>query len=173
MTMRMIGAVCVIVGTTSMGFLCSWKYEKRIVRLEEIYGMLLMLHGEIECRDAAFFEAFLSIGRQSSGVIKQFSEELAERIHSGSGQPFFEIWQDAVAVHFSDGVVTEADRDLLVCFGEKLGYLDKQMQLNTIQLFMKQIQERRSELQHQLPEKCKVSKCLGIVTGIFLTILIL
>ncbi|MFU0828859.1 MAG: hypothetical protein ACFWTJ_15250 [Lachnoclostridium sp.] len=58
-------------------------------------------------------------------------------------------------------------------FGENLGYLDKDMQINTIDLYLEQIEEEIKDLSHNVKQKTYLYNSLGILGGIFITIIML
>ena len=69
--------------------------------------------------------------------------------------------------------LTKEDKAIFLSVGEKMGYLDKEMQLNTIQLFLTQLEQREEALYKMLPEKCRISRLIGVLSGIFIVILLL
>lgn len=173
MILETIGSFFIILGTSLFGFWWAANYKKRMEQLGEMEQLMHMLYGEIQYQEGNFSESFLSIGRHCNGRIQQFSMDLADRLEAGSGQPFCTIWRSMIEIHWKDSALLEEDRDLFIALGERLGYLDKEMQLNTIQLFLHQIEQKKQILQQAMPEKCRISRLMGVLSGIFITILLL
>ncbi len=173
MVLEIIGAFFIIMGTTLFGFWWAANYKRRMEELEQLEYLMHMLYGEIKYQVGNFSESFFSIGRHCSGRIQQFSVELAEVLEEGNGESFCTIWRKMVEIHWTNSALSEDDRNSLIALGEKLGYLDKEMQLNTIQLFMNQMEQKKQMLQQVMPEKCRISRLIGVLSGIFITILLL
>ena len=57
--------------------------------------------------------------------------------------------------------------------GENLGYLDKEMQLNTIDLYITQIQGELDDAVDSVKEKVRLYNMLGVMAGIFITIVLI
>ncbi len=97
----------------------------------------------------------------------------AERLSEYGGVSFCEIWKEAVAKGLENTSLSKKDLQNLSGFGENLGYLDKEMQLNTIDLYLSQIEEEIKELSKGVKEKTYMYNTLGILGGIFITIIML
>ena len=65
------------------------------------------------------------------------------------------------------------DLVLLEDLGRDLGGLDKATQLQTLTFAAQQLEERRQELLLDLPVKRRLYGCLGVLSGLFLTVLLL
>lgn len=171
--MKIIGSICIITASTLMGFSYSGHLAGRITDLRLVHRLLLMLRGEVEYASSTFSEAFSSMRGRFEEPWKGFLTEVSVRLDSLEGQTFGTIWKEMVVLHLSDCDLTSKDIELLVQFGDQMGYLDKTMQLNTIDSYSNQISEEIKTLQSQLPVKCRLYNTLGIIGGIFLTIVIL
>ena len=58
-------------------------------------------------------------------------------------------------------------------FGEQLGYLDKDMQMNHIDWYVTQVEEDMKEVASDSKDKMRLYRSLGVLFGILVTILIL
>ena len=61
----------------------------------------------------------------------------------------------------------------LIHFGENLGYLDKHMQMNTFELYLSQLDDEITELSRTVKGKAYLYNSLGIMAGIFITIIMI
>jgi stage III sporulation protein AB len=57
--------------------------------------------------------------------------------------------------------------------GEHLGYMDKEMQLGMIDLYVEQLDEEIKISKECIDEKIRVYNCLGVAVGIFAVLIIL
>ncbi|MCI6675561.1 MAG: stage III sporulation protein AB [Clostridiales bacterium] len=173
MGLQLIGSMFIIIGTSLLGFWWAANYKKRVEALDQIAYLMRMLYGEIKYQEGNFAESFLSMGRHCSGRSQSFCMDLAQALEEGSGQPFHTIWRNMVDTYWRESALLEEDRTIFITLGENLGYLDKEMQLNTIQLFIHQIDQRKQQLQQTMPEKCRISRLIGVLAGVFITIMLL
>ena len=60
----------------------------------------------------------------------------------------------------------------MIQFGENLGYLDKDMQINTLDLYITQLETEITELAENLKEKTYLYNTLGVMAGVFISIVL-
>ena len=83
-----------------------------------------------------------------------------------------DIWNRAVEEQLKNAHLNSMDKEILVRLGNELGCLDRETQLHTIALAVEQVEDARSELHGELPKKMRLYNCLGILAGVFITILL-
>ncbi len=90
-----------------------------------------------------------------------------------NGTTFQGIWKQMKENYLKGLPLLKKDWDHLLDFGDHLGYLDKEMQLNTIELYLEQLEEEILSAQGNLKKNGKLYQSLGIMGGILITILII
>ncbi len=168
-----IGAVFIIISSSAMGFGVSRRNRKRLDDLHTVYKLMIMLRGEIQYGMAPFEEAFLSISERMEGCFRLFLVSLVKSLSERNSEIFPNIWKEAVNVCLRETYLSEQDLFKLEKVGNNLGYLDKTMQINTIQLYIDELQLDIEKATRELPEKCKIYNCFGVLGGILIVILIL
>lgn len=170
---KVIGCILVISSTTGMGFFFSSEMKGRIEDLREFRKLVVLLRGDIRYANTPLPEAISSLARRHNGRFHAFFEKVSIKLQELSGQTFSEIWKAAVGNEMKDTSLTKKDKLQLIQFGENLGYLDKDMQLNTLDLYISQLEDELTELSKSVKEKSYIYNSLGIMAGIFLTIIML
>lgn len=171
--MKLIGSLLVIVATTLMGAYYSNQYKMRIKSLLEMYRMLQMLSGEIEFSRGVLGESFLRLGNRVAKEYQVFLQQLSYRLAEGNGQTLEENWKQAVEEHLHITYLTKEDYDLFISLGEQLGYLDYEMELKTISMYMDRLQLKISNLEKEMTTKCKLYHTLGIASGCLFVLFII
>ena len=69
--------------------------------------------------------------------------------------------------------MTKKDFEEFVQLGEYLGYLDMDVQKNTLEWYLQQLKTEIDALTEEMPVKKKLYQSLGVLSGIFLAILLL
>lgn len=77
------------------------------------------------------------------------------------------------AKHLKGLHLVRADLEQLESLGEVLGYLDAEMQLAAIRLYLEQLENSIAEAQEHMGSRQKLNQSLGIAGGVFLVILLL
>lgn len=171
--MKIIGAVLIITSTSAMGFYVSNNLKIRIEDMKELKKDILILRGDIRYGNTPLPEAIGAIARREKGNLSEFFTYLYEEVIKLDGKRFFDIWKMAVKEKLKDTSLNKNDKEHLIKLGENLGYLDKDMQINLIDLYIEQLEAEILEASKVLKEKAHLYNTLGIMAGIFVTIIML
>lgn len=173
MIIKYIGALLIIISSSAIGFRLSSDLELRIEELSILKKMALMLRGEIKYTSTPLFEAFSIIGNRIKSPYKEFLLETAKELEELNGTSFTSIWEKMKKKHLEKTKLYDKDLDRLINLGENLGYLDKEMQIGTIELYLEQLEQETIEAKNNLVKNSRLYQCLGVASGILITILIL
>lgn len=171
--MKIIGCILVIASSTGMGFFFSSEMRCRIDDLKELRKLIGLLRGDIRYASTPLPEAISSIHRRHSGRFDNFFQYISIRLQELSGLTFSDIWKSATEKELSNTSLTKKDKLNLIHFGENLGYLDKDMQMNTLDLYLSQLEEEIVDLSKSVREKTYLYNSLGIMAGVFITIIMI
>ncbi len=86
---------------------------------------------------------------------------------------FKEFWRRLVEQEAGKFYFTGEELGLLERVGENFGYLDVQMQLKNLELYMEQAQVLIENAQKELKDRQKVARALSLMCGLFLVILLI
>lgn len=171
--MKIVGCILVILSSTGIGFFFSNEIKCRIEDMKELRKLIVLLRGDIRYANTPLPEAINAIARREVGRFQKFLSGVSEKLNELSGSTFSEIWKSAVEKDLTDTSLTKKDKLHLIQFGDNLGYLDKEMQMNTLDLFITQMEDEIKELSKTVKEKSYLFNSLGIMAGIFITIIML
>jgi len=82
------------------------------------------------------------------------------------------LWQHALERYFSDTHLDKRNLELLKNMGTNMGYLDREMQVGAIDLYLEQLKLNIRKMQEELPEKRRILNCLGVMGGIFVAVVL-
>lgn len=173
MVLKIIGCILVTTSSAAMGFFFSSEMKSRIEDLKELRKLIVLLRGDIRYANTPLPEAVSSIARRHRGNYSAFFQNVSEKLHELSGQTFSAIWKEAVQSQLADSALTKKDRLHLTQFGENLGYLDKEMQINTLDLYITQLEDEITDQSKTIKEKVYLYNSIGIMAGIFITIIMI
>ncbi|TAH66651.1 MAG: stage III sporulation protein AB [Anaerolineaceae bacterium] len=170
---KVVGCILIILSSTLMGFYCSNELKSRIDNLRELRKLIVLLRGDIRYGNTPLPEAISAIARRHEGNFKEFFTKVSERLSEHSGNTFSQIWKEAVEIELLKTSLNKKDKSSLIQFGDNLGYLDKEMQMNTLELFLTQLEDEINELSKTAKEKSYLYNTLGIMAGIFISIILI
>lgn len=169
---KVVGCILIILSSTLMGFYCSSELKSRINDMRELRKLIVLLRGDIRYGSTPLPEAISAIARRHEGNFKGFFTTVSVRLNERSGDTFSQIWKDAAEKELITTSLSKKDKNHLIQLGENLGYLDKEMQLNTLDLFLNQMEEEIQEVTKTAKEKAYLYNTLGIMAGIFVSIIL-
>ena len=164
------GILCTGAGAAGIGISMGSRFRDRLKLLEELQRAVSLLKGEILYANEPLKEAFSHIGQRKDSPVGVFFLGIAERMETGEGGSFYDMWQPQVDELERGLPLTEEDKRQLKTFGEDLGYLDHRMQERTIRLYQDQLENEIAYLRVHLQEKDRLYTSLGIAAGLFLVI---
>ncbi len=170
---KVVGCILIILSSTLMGFYCSNELKTRINDIKELRKLVVLLRGDIRYGNTPLPEAICAIARRHEGGFKNFFTKVSVRLSEHSGNTFSQVWKEAVDEELNQTSLNKKDKSSLIQFGENLGYLDKEMQMNTLELFLAQLEDEIIELSKTAKEKSYLYNTLGIMAGIFISIILI
>ena len=170
--MQAAGAVCIVSGASGFGFWMAGEYRRRLEQLLQLRQMIYMLKGQILYANAPLSEALEAVGKRFETGLSGLFTGAAGKIEQQGGETFCQIWEEEVG-KISGMALTKQDRQYLAELGKHLGYLDRDMQERTLLLYLEQLDVQIQLLREHRQERCRLYSSLGIMSGLFLTILLI
>lgn len=169
--LRIIGGALVIISCSGLGIFMAGQWNEHLRIVEKLRKMIFLLKGEIVYGNSPLTEAFERTGRKAGGEIGTLFACVSERLMGQQGEPFYTIWQEEIDKLPGEVCLSKEDRQNLKGLGEHLGYLDKEMQERTLLLYLEQLDLTIDYLREHKQEKSRLYTSLGIMGGLFLTII--
>ncbi|MDD5937021.1 MAG: stage III sporulation protein AB [Clostridiales bacterium] len=169
---KITGCVLIISSSSGMGFLLANDIRKRLEDLRSAKTIALLLRGDIRYAHTALPEALENVARRHDGRMSPFLKRVARELHKYNGLSFTEIWKQAMEEELKNTSLSKKDKVSLLQFGEQLGYLDKDMQINHIDWYIAQLDDDMKEITSEAKDKMRLYKSLGVLFGILVTILL-
>lgn len=171
--LKIIGFIFVISASSLLGFVSSNDYKVRIDDLLYIKNVIIMIRGEIKYQKAPLPEAFYHVGKRVKAPFDTFLLAISERLENKDGDTFSHIWKDEISKNLIGTRLLKKDLNLFMQIGEQLGYLDNEMQLASLDLYMEQLDVEIIASEKRKTEKCRIYQCVGIISGLFVSIILL
>lgn len=171
--LKVIGIILILAGCSAMGIYYAYLVNERYANSERVKKALICLRGEIRFGHTPLPEALESVANHSNGIIKRFFWGTAAELKKGTARPFVQIWEEQVAHCFTGNslhseIITEMKE-----LGQTLGFLDREMQVNTLNLYLERVEVLLERQNREKREKIRLYQLLGVMGGVFLTILII
>ena len=174
--LRLTGIACIVAGTSTYGFWLSGRYSGNLAELEQLRHMIFLLKGQILYANAPLHEAFETVGHRTEGHLAELFIRVAERTEQQQGESFSAIWKaevERLGQENDVSLLSKADRKSLAALGDHLGFLDREMQERNLLLYLEQLDLRIQDMREHKKERCRLCTSLGVMSGLFLAILLI
>lgn len=171
--MKGIGVILILLGTSGIGYLAAADLKRHLNDLKWLRRILLLLREEITYTHTPLGEAFFHISGKVKAPYGLFLAQVSEQLLGRAGSSFSEIWSCAVEERLHATKLTRGELEELKDFGNSIGYLGGHAQEGAIDLYLEQLQVEMQEVREGMAAKQKLCGCLGVMSGIFITILLI
>ena len=168
---KIVGCIFIICSCAGMGMHFSGELRSRIKDLTELKKLIHLLKGDIRYVHSPLPEAIQTLSIRHDGKFKDFFKYVSNLLNEQGGLSFYSIWKVGVETKLGHTALIGKDFENLSRLGESLGYLDKEVQLNTLDLYIQHLEEEISELTKSVKEKSYMYNALGIMGGLFVVII--
>lgn len=167
--MKYAGIILLILSSGLTGILLSKRLGERVELLRRTLAMLDRFSTQIRWQASTVEELLRSELRQGGGERLSFLEHIAGEPQGG---PFPDAWKRALG-EWKNPALEKEDRLLLETIGETLGSSDVEGQLASIALQKETCARLLEQAAHDRERKGKLYRSLGVLAGVFVSILLL
>lgn len=173
--LKIIGAALVIAAGAGFGSCPVHKMAHRTQEMEELYYCLLRLKSEISHAVRTLPEALKCAAEcgeeKKNGVYKSMLLRIAERMEEGrSSYPV--LLKEAAEEVFRGSVLTAEEEAAFLRTFQSLGGTDREKQIQALEYYAETIRLALSEEKQKKKERSYLYRSLGVLGGIFLSVLL-
>ena len=169
--LKLAGIFLIFLASVGIGYSGSRELIIREKNLEAFLQLLLCLKGEIRCGNSSLPDAFRDTAHRCGGVYQKFLEKAADDMEKNTRRNAARIIRESAQKYLAQECLSGEELERISALGEKLGYLDREMQLRQLELYETEFQQMIRKLQKIIPDKLKIYRSLGIMGGMMLIIL--
>ncbi len=170
--LKALGILCILAGSTGIGFLYAQELELRMAELQQIQQLLLLLRGEIRYMHQPLPEAFWHLSGKAPVPFADFLTKTAKELQERNGQTAEEIWKRNLKSCLPALHIDRQEQKDLEKLGSMLGYLDVDMQVNALDYYLEQLKQSSLRAQEMSKSHKKLYQYMGILVGAALTVLV-
>lgn len=162
-----------IVGMTSLwGIMKAETFKKQLENMKYLQRIISLIQSEIRYSRAFLGEIFLNIGQRVTEPYKSWLLEMSERTNAFTGENFEDIWKESIRKNLKGLELPEHELESLKTLGDQLGFADVQVQMRLIDLYQEHLERTIREVHEQAQTKVRLYHCLGVMSGLFIAVLL-
>ncbi len=173
MFLKMIGISLIMCTTFLGGGMAADKIKVQYEQLKYLQKLICRLRSEIRYAKSYLGEAFYQIGMAEKSPYREWLLGMSEQMEEKKGGRFLEIWEEQTKKNLHNSGLSKETLVRLMDFGGQLGGTDVEMQVKALELYQEEIELSMEEIREEMRTKMRLCHCLGIMSGIFVIILLL
>ena len=157
--LKFLGSLFIVSSMTGIGI---WKAEE-VKHSYQALGKIYHLIGEM----------FECLSKKVDAPYRNWLLGMKIQMERRDGKTFSEIWEDNVNGFLKESGLGMEALNHLKMLGRNLGGADRQMQIWSMERYLKQIELQIDEIRKDIQMRMKVRICLGASAGILITIFLI
>jgi stage III sporulation protein AB len=169
--MKWFGFLFILAGAGGVGFSLVGEYVSRIRTLGHIRDMIHYINDFVLYEYASLPEAFSKAGDRTEEPFSEFLKTVACQMEEFSGEDISFLWKKN-ALKLKD-VLNKKDFEEFSNCMQQTGFSQAKEQSRALKAYEQKLELELHRLSEQKEEKCKLYRALGVLTGVFVCILLL
>lgn len=170
MMVKILGAMLVILACSGAGYLTALEFVNRTKQIRQLQNALLYIETEIMYGYTPLNDLMKKISQRENGSISLFFLTVAEELETME-KSFQHCWQTAIDKRWKYTSLKEKERQIMLQLGSILGMSDRENQQKHIRIALSHMQAEEKEAYEAQTKYEKMSRTLGVLTGILLVLL--
>ena len=170
---KIIGILCILVGCVGWGVGKVGEEQRRLQYLREMILIIGRIRDEISYGKRTLPEICLILAECCSPLYRQYFKQIYKRMSMGDGASLDQIWEEQIKLCLFDTPLTDEEKDILRNLPHNLGMQDEKLQAESIGRSVELLVRSRRKAEDAYENKARMILSVSVLTGIFLTILML
>lgn len=170
---RVIGAVLILTATGGAGYVYGKELKQYLEKMQYFRYVMSLVKGEIAYTHAPLPEVFSEVARRVREPYARWLSRMGAEMEKREEYSFARTW-NRCADKYLGALNLKYEHMILVKEpGTFLGSMEKDTLDHAMQLYLNRVELEIEKLRDGLSAKMKVSRCLGVMSGIFLIVILL
>lgn len=170
--LKLAGSLLIIGATTLWGMAAAEGLRDQYEQMRLLQSLLYALRSEILYARSYLEEAFAKIGESAPEPYRGWLLGMSETMRRKTGIPFYQIWSGGIQESLRESGLEQEEKDKLSEIGKRLGNADMEAQIRSLDLYLEELKKSMEEKREGMKTRIRLCHCLGVMSGIFLTILL-
>ena len=156
-----------------MGLLLADTFKRRVAQLEDCQNVLSALEFDIGFMNMPISEALMRCGDRAKGGIRDVLMYVCDRLSEDRCRDMQGLWKRALDRFGQELCLTDEDKKILIDFSKALGSGDCANEINNIKMASARLSVAQNDARELAKRNVKVYRGLGLLSGIFIVIVLI
>ena len=170
---KLIGGILILTATCGGGYVYCEDLKSYIARLRYLRYTMSLIRGEIRYSHAPLTEVLSGVAGRIREPYRQWLAGTARALSDREESSFSRIWNKCINRYLRELNLKTEHSVLLKELGTFLGQMDRETFNRSMQLYLNRMDLEIEKLREGLAAKKKIGGWLGIMSGIFLVVILI
>ena len=170
---RAAGALLILTSTTVWGVKKASECKERLEHMKCLEQIFILIQSEIRYSRTHMGELFYEIGRKMSEPYQAWLMDMHKKLNTYTGETFEDIWKESICENLDQLSLAKEDLEELKNIGKQMGISDVNAQIRLIDLYLEQLGRSMQEVHEQIQTKVRLYHCIGVMSGLFIIVLLI
>lgn len=171
--LKVVGSILIVGTTTLWGMVSAAQVRNQYEQMRLLEQLLTRLKSELLYSRTYLCEVFSDICADYGEPYNSWMKNMYQRMKNRTKGSFSSIWKDSIDECLTGCGLPEKDRMRLRELGDQLGNADLDGQIRSIDLYLDEFNRSMEDKREGMKNKEKICRCLGVMSGIFIIILLI
>jgi stage III sporulation protein AB len=171
--MRFVGIALLSCVCAAIGLQKFVAYRRRLDIILEVERFLIYMKSELTYARNPMPEVFQKAADKHFPHLNGWIQAMAEGLSMSSRKTFAVIWRETAEIHMDKALKEDAVVQSFFHLGEEIGGRDLAGQIQNLELFLRELGQTLQALKEELPVKRKLYLSLGVMSGLFVAVLLI
>ena len=171
--LKLAGSILIIGTGILAGMSAADRVRQQYEEMRELQTLLYALRSEILYARACLGEAVLKMRRDAGEPYRAWMREMSRKIEKRQDRMLSVIWKTGVRDALKNSKIQKRDLLRLEELGTQLGDADLEAQIRSLDRYLEELKHSMEEIREGMKVKIRLCQCLGVMGGIFVTILLI
>lgn len=167
------GCILIFAATTWLGIHKADNIRDEYRQMHYLWKLICMMESEISYAHLHLSDIFSNLARQAKEPYRSWLLSLCKEMDSKEAPFFGTIWEESVKGFLGQTNLPGKELERFGELGNQLGVYDRELQLKILKEYQRQLQADMYEMQGEMRNRIRLCHCLGIASGIMLSVILL
>lgn len=170
---RVIGGILILTATSGAGYVYCREVRAYLGKMLYIRYIFSLIKGEIAYSHAPLPEVFEAVAVRIKNPFRTWLVGTAKMMEKREETGFARAWNRCVEKYLKELGIKREHSILIKEPGTFLGSLERDTLDHTLQMYLNRLDLEIEKIRENLAEKTRIGGCLGVMSGIFLIVILL
>lgn len=167
-----VTSAIIIFGSAYIGVAYASKYEIALRQISAFINAFKMLEFDISFLKLPLSESFARISKSQNGAVKKIFEFMAKELSENKTDNAGELFKKSIEKYSKELLFDEEVKKTLFDFSKNMGCMDAENEITNIKATHIKLKYFEDEARESARKNVKMCRGLGLLTGIFIVIVL-